>query len=595
MFAFVAGDLVGENSKIKQLFSGDPNQVGSVNGEGISINEYNSAQESVQNMLQQQGQQATPNQLAQQTWSSLVSQKVLKQHAEALGLKVSDEEFWNYSAQGLGVQTGAEAKAMIDNLEQSAAADPNMMQNYKGWLNYAEQIKTEILSQKYLSYVMAGTAVTGKEAGLQQKYNGSNAAIDYAYVDYTTLAKKLNVKVTDEDITAYASKFPKRYESQGLVKVAYTYFPAKASAQDEQLVLANVQKYLAQQIKHDEVNNVTDTIEAFGSAKNDSIYVSLNSDQPFISNYFSKEELEKANLTPEILNFFKTAQVGQVGGPYKVGDSYQLYKISKSKEIKDSVNSKTVYQIANIVKRIEPSKATTDNAFKNARNYVDQVTGKSLTDFNAIAKKGKYVNATSEAIERFSPFVGQELPADQTDKILGWAFDKKTDAGSTNLFTSDKGDYIVVHLVERFDKGLAAPSVIRSFVEPILLQEKVTKAVEEKIGTGGIDAFVKQFGAAKASINVNFGNSNVQNVGLEPRVVGAAFGVKPNTSSKAIAGNAGVFYIKPKSQNVPTGEQKGDMLLENLNRQLKGRVSQTLLPSLIQAADIKDNRSKIIR
>ena len=37
------------------------------------------------------------------------------------------------------------------------------------------------------------------------------------------------------------------------------------------------------------------------------------------------------------------------------------------------------------------------------------------------------------------------------------------------------------------------------------------------------------------------------------------------------------------------------MLLENLNRQLKGQVSQTLLPSLIQAADIKDNRDRIIK
>ncbi|RLZ10464.1 SurA N-terminal domain-containing protein [Faecalibacter macacae] len=594
MLAFVAGDLFGENSKIKQLFTGDPNQIGSINGESIGINEYYSAQESVQNMLQQQGQNVSGNQLAQQTWSSLVSQKVLKQHAEKLGLKVSDDEFWNYVAQNFGMKSPAEAQQQIAQLEQAAASDPNMMQNYKGWLQTSEQIKLEILSRKYLSYVMAGTAVTGKEADLQQTYGGSNATIDYAFVDYKSLAKKLNVTISDDDINAYTSKFPKRFEANGLVKVAYTYFPAKASAQDDVVALGNIKKYLAQQIRHDEVNNVTDTIEAFGSTKNDSIFVSLNSDQPFISNYFSREDLAKANLTPEILEFFKTAQVGQVGGPYKVGDTYQIYKISKSKEVKDSVNSNTVYQIANLVKRIEPSKATTDAAFKNARTFAQNVENKTLNDFTAVAKKSNFVSGTSESIERFAPFVAQELPADQTDKILSWAFDKKTAQGATNLFTSENGDYIVVHLVNRFDKGLAAPSVVREFVEPILLQERISKLVDEKIGTGGIDAFIKQFGGAKATTAVNFGNSNIQGVGLEPRVVGAAFGVKPNTSSKAIAGNAGVFYITPKSQNVPTG-QKGNMLLENLNRQLKGQVSQTLLPSLIQAADIKDNRDRIIK
>ena len=594
MLAFVAGDLFGENSKIKQLFTGDPNQVGSVNGESIGIGEYMSQQEAVQNMLQQQGQNASSNQLAQQTWSSLVSQKVLKQHAEKLGLKVSDDEFWSYTAQKFGMKSPAEAQQQINQLEQAAASDPNMMQNYKGWLQTAEQIKLEILSQKYLSYVMAGTAVTTQEADLQQTYNGSNAVIDYAVVDYKSLAGKLGVKISDEDLTAYAAKFPKRFEANGLVKVAYAYFPAKASAQDEQVGLANIKKYLTQQIIHDEVNNVTDTIEAFGSAKNDSAYVVANSDQPFIPNYFSREDLAKANLTPEILEFFKTAQVGQVGGPYKVGDTYQIYKISKAKEQKDSISSKTVYQIANIVKRIEPSKATTDKAFKDARTFVQTVQGKSLTDFNTIAKKSNFISGSSESIERYAPFIGQELPADQTDKILAWAFNKETDLGATNLFTSDNGDYIVAFLTSRFDKGLAHPSVIREFVEPILLQEKVTAAVNEKIATGGIDAFVKQFGAKKATATVNFGNNNIQGVGLEPRVVGAAFGVKPNTSSKAIAGNAGVFYIVPKSQNIPTG-QKGNMLLENLNRQLKGQVSQTLLPSLIQAADIKDNRDRVIK
>ena len=594
MLAFVAGDLFGENSKIKQLFTGDPNQVGSVNGESIGIGEYMSQQEAVQNMLQQQGQNASGNQLAQQTWSSLVSQKVLKQHAEKLGLKVSDDEFWSYTAQKFGMKSPAEAQQQINQLEQAAASDPNMMQNYKGWLQTSEQIKLQLLSQKYLSYVMAGTAVTAQEADLQQTYNGSNAVIDYAFVDYKSLASKLGVKISDDDLTAYASKFPKRFEANGLVKVAYAYFPAKASVQDEQVGLANIKKYLTQQIIHDEVNNVTDTIEAFGSAKNDSAYVVANSDQPFIPNYFSREDLEKSNLTPEILEFFKTAQVGQIGGPYKVGDTYQIYKFSKSKEQKDSISSKTVYQIANIVKRIEPSKATTDKAFKDARTFVQTVQGKSLEDFNTIAKKSNFINGSSESIERYAPFIGQELPADQTDKILGWAFNKETDLGDTNLFTSDNGDYIVAFLTSRFDKGLAHPSVIREFVEPILLQEKVSAAVNEKIATGGIDAFVKQFGAKKATTNVNFGNNNIQGVGLEPRVVGAAFGVKPNTSSKAIAGNAGVFYIVPKSQNIPTG-QKGNMLLENLNRQLKGQVSQTLLPSLIQAADIKDNRDRVIK
>lgn len=698
MVAFVAGDLFGENSRIRQMFTGDPNEVGNINGETINLSEYNNAYEATSKMYQNQGQNLTANQLVQQTWSSLISQKIILQHAQQLGIKVSDDEFWSYVAQSFGMGSGAEAQQQIAQLEAASSTDPNAAESYRGWLQNAEQIKLELLSQKYFGYVMAGTLVTGKEADIQQTYNISNANINYAFVGYDVLAKKLNVKISDDEILAYEKKFPKKFQAEGLVKLAYSFFPASASATDDQIALNDIKKYLTNSIRHDEVNNVTDTITAFGSAKNDSIYVTQNSEQPFIANFFTKEELAQSQLTPEVNTFFNTASVGQVGGPYKVGNTYQIYKISKAKEIKDSVQSshilvsfkgaaaqgatrskeeakalaeqylkevkanpasfatvaqtksddkgsaaqngsigwvgkqngldqsysgfifskpvgtidmiesqfgyhiikvdnaknKMAYQVANIVKRINPSKETTEKAFNNARSFVQTVEGKSLNDFTAVAKKSNYIHSTTEALERFSPVIGQNIPNDQDAEILKWAFDKKVNKGATNLFTTTNGDYIVVHLVERFDKGLANPSVVRPVVEPILLQEKVTKMIDEQIGNGGLNAFVSKFGATKGTATVNFSNSNLANLGLEPRVVGASFGVKPNTSSKAIAGNAGVFYLIPQSQSVPKG-QKGSMILENLNRQLKGKVSQTLLPSLIQAADIKDNRAKALR
>lgn len=98
----------------------------------------------------------------------------------------------------------------------------------------------------------------------------------------------------------------------------------------------------------------------------------------------------------------------------------------------------------------------------------------------------------------------------------------------------------------------------------------------------------------KGNATVNFSNSNLSGVGLEPKVVGAAFGVKVNQSSKAIAGNAGIFYIIPVTQQIEKN-QKGTMILENLNRQLQGEFQQTLLQSLIQAADVVDNRGRALR
>lgn len=699
LVAFVAGDLFSENSAIRKVFAGDPSVVGTVNGEKIGIGEYQNAINLTTNMLQAQGQNVTPNQAAQQTWASLVSSKIVQQIADNIGLKVSDEEFWDFVAQNFGMASGDEAKNNIAQLEQAASANPEMMQQYQGWLSTANAIRSQLMLQKYSSYVKATAVVTSKEADIQQTYNAEMATIDYAKVDYATLEKKLNVKVSDEDINAYVKKHPKQFEVQPMVKLAYTFFPAKATAADEQAVLTEINRYKESQIKHDKENNITDTIVSFAQAKNDSIYVTQNSDDPFMSNYFTKQQLASFQLPEDAQSFINSAGIGQVGGPFKIGNSYQLFKLSKTKEIKDSVKSshilvafdgspaaqgikrtkeeakklaetylteakanpaqfgalaekysddkgsatqkgsigwvgqqngltpvygtfifskpvgtidlvesefgyhiikvdeaknKTGYQFAHLVKKIEPSKATSDKAFNDARVYVQSVENKSVKDFTTLAKNKGYETKETEGLERFATLIGENLPNDQDDAILGWAFGKKTDKGATNLFTTTNGDYIVVHLIDKFDKGLAPASIARSLVEPILKKELITKAVNEKIGNGGINAFMKSYGAAKATANVNFANGFIADVGIEPRVVGAAFGIKENTSSKAIQGNEGVYYIITKSKTSPKG-QKGDSLLDNMNRSLKNKLEQTLIQSLVESADIVDNRAKSMR
>ncbi|WP_068596853.1 peptidylprolyl isomerase [Vaginella massiliensis] len=695
LLAFVAGDLFSENSAIRKIFAGDPNIVGSINGEDIGIGEYQNAVNLTTNMMQNQGQNITPNQAAQQTWNNLVSTKLIQQIAEKIGLKVSDNEFWDFVAQNFGMASGDEARNQVAQLEQMAATDPNALQQYEGWLSTANSIRAQLLNQKYTSYVTAGAFATSKEADIQQTYNAETATIDFAYLDYESLAKKLNIKVSDEDINAYVKKYPKQFEVEPMVKLAYTYFPAKASASDEQVALKNINAYLATQIKTDQENGITDTIVGFAQAKNDSAYIAQNSDDAFISQYFTKDQIKSFGLPAEAQNFLNGAQVGQVGGPFKIQNTYQLYKLSKAKDVRDSVKSshilvaykgspagqnitrskeeakkladhylaeaktgnfgalaekysddkgsatqkgsigwvgqqngltpvysqfifnkpvgtidivesefgyhiikvdeaksKTAYQVAHLVKRIKPSKATTDKAFTDARSYVQSVNGKSLNVFTDLAKKKGYVTNKTQGLERFAPTIGQDIPNDQDDAILGWAFNKKTNKGDTNLFTTNYGDYIVVHVEDKFGAGLAAVSVAREIVEPIVRRQIITAKVNETIGNGGLNAFVSKLGATKFSENINFANANIS-TGIEPRVAGVAFGIKENTSSKAIEGNAGVYYVITKSKIKPQN-QNGSQLLDNMTRSLKNRIQQNLLPSLIEAADIKDNRSRVM-
>src|SRR5690606_17665206 len=71
MVAFLAGDLFSENSVVKRLFTGDPNEVGNVNGESITLAEFINAQSNMGS-----NQNLSQNQISQQVWNELVSQKI---------------------------------------------------------------------------------------------------------------------------------------------------------------------------------------------------------------------------------------------------------------------------------------------------------------------------------------------------------------------------------------------------------------------------------------------------------------------------------------------------------------------------------------
>ncbi len=338
MLAFVAGDLFSENSVVKRIFTGDPNEVGNINGESISLAEFINAQSAVssnQNNLSQ-------NQVSQQVWNNLITKKIIMAQAEKAGLEVSDEEVWSYMAKQYGMVDAAELKTQVGQLKSQAEQGvQGTGQAYQNFIMMFEEAKPDLLRQKYMDLVTMGVATTSKEAEFQQVGNVQNATIDYAFVSYDDLKKKYQVEITDDEINAYVKKFPKFFESEATVDLSYVYFPAQPSAEDEQNALNDIKKYLTGATSVDKVNNITDTIPSFANASNDSVYVTKYSDRPFTNQFITRNEIQQyaSQLPEDYVNFLMTGSLGQIGGPFKTGNAYQLVKISKTKEIADSINS----------------------------------------------------------------------------------------------------------------------------------------------------------------------------------------------------------------------------------------------------------------
>lgn len=340
MLAFVAGDLFSDNSIVRRLFTGDPNEVGSVNGESITLAEFINAQSNMGN-----NPNMSQNQISQQVWNALVSQKLVQSHAEKAGLEVSENEIWNFMAQQYGMASADELKLQVGQIKsQMEQGVPQAGQAYQNFLMMFENSRPNLMAQKYMEMVNMAVLTTHKEAKFQQISNIQQAAFDYGYVSYEELKKKYKVEVTDAEITAYMKKFPKFYESEASVDLSYVYFTNQASAEDESIAKNSLTKLLNESVSIDKVNNITDTIPSFANATNDSAYVTKYSEKPFNSQYITRKEIEsfKTQLPEEYYEFLMNGTVGQIGGPFKTGDAYQLVKISKTKEIADSINSSHV-------------------------------------------------------------------------------------------------------------------------------------------------------------------------------------------------------------------------------------------------------------
>lgn len=293
--------------------------------------------------------------------------------------------------------------------------------------------------------------------------------------------------------------------------------------------------------------------------------------------------------TPFVPEFLKYLAENPKGATGVVETQFGYHIIN----IEDKKPGAMAYKVANLVKAVKPSDATEAEVNKKASRFVQQVQGKSFNDFVNIAKKANYQFSNPKQAKRFDGQL-QGLGTEKDADILAWAFDKKREKGDTELFTVDgTGDKIVVYLNGKQEKGSADPESVRDQIEVVVKNKLAAKQIAEKIGKpGSLDQVAKQFGTTKQSAQVNLLNPSVAG-SMEPKVAGAAFGVKKGQLSNPVEGGTGVYVLVKKNET--TNKQPGDLkqFTESVTQRNGGMFGQAWLKSLQDNAKIDDYRIEI--
>ncbi|MDP9957348.1 peptidyl-prolyl cis-trans isomerase D [Epilithonimonas hungarica] len=381
-----------------KMFSKNPNVFGKVNGDDITRDEFNDQLFIMQQQAQQQGQPTKG--LEEQAWQILVQSKLIKQQFDKMGLKLTDEIFWSQlqydpifaqSQQYFDEKGNFKLQQLKSEIEASQVSNP---ENYSYWLKNKKAIEYRMMARMLFGNLTSGITTSKKEAELMMKFRDDMANIDFVKVDYLEFSKKNNVKVTTQDLADYIKQHPTRFKATASRNLAYAYFPATPSPQDDAATLNEINKLF---LKGTDASNGT---ENFQNTTNDSMFVELNSDVPFIPQYVSPTQ-----LPTELKDKIATAAIGQTFGPYK---EQSLYVVSKllDKKASDSTLSKHI-----LIAYKGAERSTSNRTKEAAKKTADSLLAVIKADPAKFAE-GLKLSDEPNAVER-NGSVGWTTPASQ--------------------------------------------------------------------------------------------------------------------------------------------------------------------------------------
>lgn len=290
-------------------------------------------------------------------------------------------------------------------------------------------------------------------------------------------------------------------------------------------------------------------------------------------------------MVPEFNEFSFTKPIG-AKDVVQTQFGYHVIEITGQKDIKPA------YKIAYLGKSIISSPETMNAA--NAK------AGKAAAEKNSAAL-AKYAAANGLKIVQFPNIIKENDFSvgglQDARELVQWAF--KANKGEVSSPITIKDDIIVAAVDNVYKEGLQDAATARSGAEVIIRKQKKAAIIKTKLGANptlesAAAAYGKQLMQAGADSSLTFNAQIINNLGMEQKVIGAAFNKEYQTKvSPAIDGTNGVYVIKVL--NVSTKPADAPEVAAQVAVSKLGAIrSQTnnWFEGLKKQADIKDNRSK---
>lgn len=288
----------------------------------------------------------------------------------------------------------------------------------------------------------------------------------------------------------------------------------------------------------------------------------------------------QGQMVPEFNDFAFDRKTGDKG---VVKTDYGYHYI----EILGQKNFQPAYKIAYLAKSIVASQETADAAFQAALKFRSEA--KDQKRFNeAVAKFNKSTLQSPDIKENDFQING----IGNSRTLIRWVFENHLGDISDPIDLKDK--YVVAIISNIQKKGLMNAAKARPVAEPYIRNEKKARQIiANKFKGNTLEAYAQSSGTTigRADSLVFASAAFVPNIGMEPKMVGAAFNKNlKNKASEPIAGATGVFSVRQEMQAATSTTMNMDQIREQMLSQLRSGGGFRSAESLKKSAKIKDNR-----
>jgi peptidyl-prolyl cis-trans isomerase D len=289
------------------------NNIGTVNGDPITFEEYSRAIDAQVQSYQQRTGDSMPPQMLDQTrdrvFDQLVDTKLRQQEMERLGLDVADDEL-------VEMIEGDNPHAIIKTYfgDGNGGVDRALLQNFienpdarDDWLQIEDYLRNERLREKLDKLISGSVRVSPDEVEADYILKNRKADVRFVALRFTALSDD-SISYSDSDLQRFYNDHKDEFARERSYSLSYVTSskaptPADTAAAFSELDLLR---------------------EDFETTDNDSLFLVQNgSERPYSEAYFRPDELDDA--TSAIV--FDNAEVGKVVGPVISGNQLHLLKI----------------------------------------------------------------------------------------------------------------------------------------------------------------------------------------------------------------------------------------------------------------------------